>query len=112
MVYASEVCNALWPDVSPDGAEVVFAVGCTNPRESGILIVNLIDGEVRIVENRLICRPKWSPDGEWIAFVSKRSGGEPELDVWVTRPDGSDARVVMENTDWPAWIDPSLLGDG
>ncbi|HEU5238950.1 MAG TPA: hypothetical protein VFU37_17600, partial [Pyrinomonadaceae bacterium] len=30
--------------------------------------------------------PRWSPDGEWIAFLSDRSG---KYEIWKVRPDGS-----------------------
>jgi Tol biopolymer transport system component len=30
--------------------------------------------------------PRWSPDGQWIAFLSDRSG---KYDIWKVRPDGS-----------------------
>jgi hypothetical protein len=40
-------------------------------------------------------RQSWSPDGEWIAFVHTDEYTAPG-DVWVMRPDGSDARRVFE----------------
>jgi len=48
--------------------------------------------------------PSFSPDGEWLAFVSDRSGGQPQ--VFVMRADGSDQKRLTwsgpYNTD-PDW---------
>lgn len=48
-----------------------------------------IDSERRAVPTKqanLNTLAKWSPNGEWIAFVSNSSGN---LDIWIARPDGS-----------------------
>lgn len=37
--------------------------------------------------------PAWSPDGERIAFVR---GAFPNGEVWVARPDGSEARPITD----------------
>ena len=37
--------------------------------------------------------PRWSPDGEWVAFFSDRSG---TLQIWKIRRDGSDLRQLTE----------------
>jgi Tol biopolymer transport system component len=45
----------------------------------------------------------WSPDGQWIAWVSQRSGS---FQVWLMRPDGTRPRqLTMEPAihGWPAW---------
>ena len=54
--------------------------------------------------------PAWSPDGQWLAVVRRAWVGdmpEAENQVWIIRPDGTDARQMTEteNTTYgqPAW---------
>ncbi len=79
---SSEAVGPLIPfDLSPDGAEVVYAT-CQFPKREGVrsppetafayeLAVRQLDGtgERRLTRNgRFDGLPAWSPDGEWIAF--------------------------------------------
>ena len=46
----------------------------------------------------------WSPDGEWIAFVSTRSGA---TELWAARRDGSDLHQLTYDGLWlrfPNWV--------
>ena len=48
--------------------------------------------------------PVWSPDGGWVAFASQEHGSD---DIWIIRPDGTEARALTRN-DWewdkhPSW---------
>lgn len=61
--------------------------------------------------------PRWSPDGQWVAFTSNRAHygaqpetGTPDVDVYVMRADGSDVRRVT--TDPGNDYDPSWSPDG
>lgn len=38
--------------------------------------------------------PRWSPDGQWVATFSDRSG---KMEIWKIRVDGSDLAQVTRN---------------
>ena len=72
-------------DVAPDGRDLVFdmlgdlyRVGIGGGRAAAITRGMAFDSQ-----------PVWSPKGDWLAFLSDRSGAE---NLWIMRPDGSDAR--------------------
>ena len=47
--------------------------------------------------------PRWSPDGDWVAYFSNRSG---TYQVWKIRRDGSDLQQLTEADDdvrYPTW---------
>ena len=85
---------------SPDGSQVGFAA------LDRLYVVSLPDGEPRrltpleVVE----AQPTWSPDGEWVAFVTwSPDGGH----LYKTRVDGSEAPTQLTTTSAiyqnPAW---------
>ncbi len=52
--------------------------------------------------------PVWSPTGEWIAFVSERTGND---EIWIIHPDRSDLRQLTHNS-WEWDKHPSWSPDG
>jgi len=46
--------------------------------------------------------PAWSPDGQWIVWVSDSSNHE-EAGLWLMRPDGSDRRLLLAGGFDPSW---------
>jgi len=52
--------------------------------------------------------PVWSPTGEWIAFVSERTGND---EIWIIRPDRSELKQLTHNT-WEWDKHPSWSPDG
>ena len=91
-------------DVSPDGKTIAFElIGdiYTLPIEGGT--AKLIAGGMAFDS-----QPRFSPDGKWIAFISDRTGSE---NVWIMRPDGSDARQVSKDPN-DQFTSPSWTPDG
>jgi len=63
--------------------------------------VDSIDsGETRRLMDIPSTVPRWSPNGQWIAFSQSRG----YLDgIFVIKPDGTGMRKVSETGGWPVW---------
>ncbi len=89
------------PDVAADGRTVVFARKHPRPGRDGIILLSSIGA----TSARAIARghrPRFSRDGNWIAYVTRRSGN---ADVWLMRADGSSKRPITRSSfdeDYPA----------
>lgn len=81
--------------ISPDGATIAFVVTTLNKNEntsnSNIFLVPVEGGEVTQLTNapRGNYNPRWSPDGEEIAFISTRDGS-PQ--IYTISMKGGEAR--------------------
>lgn len=78
----------IFPSPSPDNSAVVYATtrggaSVDNPR---IEVLHLASGTVTSLGTGSM--PRWSPDGQWIAF--NRGGG-----VMIVHPDGTGERAVV-----------------
>jgi dipeptidyl aminopeptidase/acylaminoacyl peptidase len=95
--------------VSPDGNWVAYTVGTTNidkdESSSDLFMVNW-EGSERIrlthTEDSGESRPRFSPDGKYLAFITARSDGTAEDDaaaksqVWLLNRSGGEARRLTE----------------
>ena len=68
------------PAFSPDGSRVAFVRDSFLPENTGIWSKQ-VDGEelVQLTNHTGDCCPKWSPDGQWVAF-SRFSGARRRID--------------------------------
>ena len=87
------------PDWSPDGNRVALIGWGQNATDLFVLepggdLRQLTRGQARrLLDNEWIHYPRWSPDGELIAYLSDRNSEYAML--WVMRADGSNARQLF-----------------
>lgn len=101
------------PQVSPDGTQVAFAVQHIG-REANEYRAALwrfsLDGQgVQLTSGRWNDgSPRWSPDGKWLAFTSKRETDAPQ--IWLLPTDRGEARQVTDlknGASDPSWAPDS-----
>jgi serine/threonine protein kinase len=86
-----------FPDRSPDGRRIVFVAsppGQQNlPRRQIYVMSADGSGRAQLTQDAgPHTNPVWSPDGQWIAYLSRAGGGDWQ--VWAMRADGSEPRQL------------------
>ncbi|WP_061961937.1 S9 family peptidase [Demequina flava] len=95
--------------VSPDGTTVVATLPVAEGRSQRVDLVRIdrSTGEHTTLrsDSRVVYgAPVFSLDGEYLAYVRQPKSdpsGPTQLEMWVSRPDGTDARRVAEH--WDRW---------
>jgi TolB protein len=101
---------------SPDGKKIAYHVYYKKlgEGESDLYSVDASGGEgAKITDDDIWdYKPCWSPDGQWIAFSSKRT--TKTFDVWIVSPDGKTKRQITGWADsderWPNWTSDGRIG--
>jgi eukaryotic-like serine/threonine-protein kinase len=93
------------PSVSPHDRELVYL--SDSGGHGNLWVLNLETGANRQITFEQDPRvglgvPVWSPDGKYIAYVTRSRTGW-NVDQWVIKPDGTDARKVSELGGWASW---------
>lgn len=93
---------ALSMTAAPAG-HIAFVEG-THQEDQCVALIDLKTGEIeRIGPGQRDGAPRWSPDGQWLAFESQTPGG---LGICVLRVDGGDHRMLAHQYSWnhsPRW---------
>ncbi|MFP6569994.1 MAG: S9 family peptidase [Dehalococcoidia bacterium] len=87
------------PSLSPDGNRIAFIDSTTSAEDykttSCVMLKDTSGGEpVRFTHGPSDSLPRWSPDGESLAFLRKDDKRRDQ--VWVIRVDGGEARSVTD----------------
>jgi len=91
------------PQVSPDGKSVAYVVresimeSETSEYRTQIWLAST-DGKDSLpltFAQTSSSRPRWSPDGRWIAFLSKRT--DKKTNLWLLSPRGGEARRLTDS---------------
>src|SRR5947209_976075 len=91
-------------DVSPDGKTIVFDL------LGDIFTLPIEGGTAKRITSGLAFdgQPRFSPDGQWIAFLSDREGSE---NIWIMHPDGSNVKQVSKDPN-EDFTSPNWAPDG
>jgi Tol biopolymer transport system component/tRNA A-37 threonylcarbamoyl transferase component Bud32 len=92
--------------VSPDETQLAFL--SDNGGHANVWTARTSDGEMRPVTREtdprvVVAVPVWSPQGDWINFLSNRNSKNSDVTLWLTRPDGSDTRDLGVTGAWVCW---------
>jgi Tol biopolymer transport system component len=94
------------PTVGRSDAEIAFL--SDSGGHANLWVTSPATGELRQITyerdgNVALGVPVWSPDGEWIAFVSSRGNRGLGFGVWTVRPDGGNLRNLVPRGLGVAW---------
>src|SRR5437879_1259295 len=91
-------------DASPDGKTIVFEL------LGDIFTLPIEGGQAKPISGGMAfdSQPKFSPDGQWITFISDREGSE---NIWIMHPDGTGVKQVCKDAN-NEFTSPSWAPDG
>jgi serine/threonine protein kinase/Tol biopolymer transport system component len=97
-VTSGKGAGETYADVSPDGQWLAYARA--DERSEHLYLAPMTGGAERLLTASPGSVPRWSLDGQWIAFSPDRSlaGG-----ILVIRADGTEERRVTDSGGWPMW---------
>lgn len=83
---------------SPDGSMIVFSSD-RDGKTKQIYLLHLEDNSVTaLTDNKLVnVSPAWSPDSQWVVFISAKGLGEFDYELYAVRIDGKELTNLTNN---------------
>ena len=81
---------------SPDGRQIAYV--SSKNGSSDIWVMNADGSHARAITDahpEAEADPQWSPDGQWIAYVTRHCGTDCWTDIFMTKADGSTAPIDL-----------------
>jgi dipeptidyl aminopeptidase/acylaminoacyl peptidase len=96
------------PQISPDGRWIVYSVATpdleANKLTHNIWIISASGGEPRqLTRSGSDSRPRWSPDGKRLAFLSSRDGAQQVYTIWLEGGEASKLTSLSTGADNELW---------
>ena len=101
------------PVLSPDGTQIAMFRKSPNDKTGQLYLMEVASGaQTRLTDNaRDNWFPAWSPDGEWIAYISQESEDNSGDEIYLIRVDGTGERNLTNNDSWEYGVSWSPEGD-
>jgi dipeptidyl aminopeptidase/acylaminoacyl peptidase len=100
--YAKFV-NISDPQISPDGKSVVIVVSrpdyVNNRYNAELVLVDVVSGKKRVLtqDRYAVSSPRWSPDGEQLAFISRiGQGKDANNQIFLLSMQGGEAKQITK----------------
>src|SRR5579862_7119447 len=96
------------PQISPDGRTIAYDVATPdldgNKMKHDIWIVSAAGGAPRqLTRSGSDMRPRWSPDGKRLAFLSARDGAQQVYTIWLEGGEASKLTSLSTGADNEIW---------
>lgn len=101
----AKLVNITDPQISPDGKSVVIVVArpdyVNNRFNAELVLVDVATGKKTVLthERTAVSSPRWSPNGEYLAFISKASSAkDAQNQIFLLSMKGGEAKQITKAT--------------